>query len=434
MSTVGEPFAGFADFAACKSHMMSKQGYDSDTADKVCGRLKADYETVIKDFEIKTIKEIVGDKDLKEIFKWVPDLTKIKQLNQEKTGVKFYAVKALHPMVTDPQNIGHGSRRWTQDEAMKSARTLVDKMLNLNHQIKITSGQNFVLDAEFADNEIQCIIAVEDTKIQEAITKGWITKVSVQGSSRSAEMVCTSGKCAETPAGTIFNALALVATKDFEYNGQKIPGEPPGDNSTWIKLIETNSRTDHITRLENYSLTVQEAQRKSRMDNAIAGVIQRIYEKKENLDSVKQAISGLADVPDEIKNQLLTLAAKLYNATEGQPPPPPGAAPPPATPPDYTKELATIKDGMVKLEKLIADQKEFTEKKMTDVLNNVIDTKIKELTKTAGTPPAPGTPTAGTLESLTDTQLGTAMEQKIREKPLSEILDMHSKGGFKLDG
>lgn len=51
--TTGEPFAGFDDWNECIKHMKDEEGYDEDTAEKVCGMLKK-YETEVSNMTDET--------------------------------------------------------------------------------------------------------------------------------------------------------------------------------------------------------------------------------------------------------------------------------------------------------------------------------------------------------------------------------------------
>jgi phage head maturation protease len=48
-----KPFAGFPNFDACLAHMMDQQGYDEETARKVCGKLQAEAEGTAKSWHLE---------------------------------------------------------------------------------------------------------------------------------------------------------------------------------------------------------------------------------------------------------------------------------------------------------------------------------------------------------------------------------------------
>ena len=56
---VRKPFAGFKDWDDCMRHMKEEQGYDEETAKKVCGKLKAEYEKMVGKMEDYPIEMLV---------------------------------------------------------------------------------------------------------------------------------------------------------------------------------------------------------------------------------------------------------------------------------------------------------------------------------------------------------------------------------------
>jgi hypothetical protein len=347
--------------------------------------------------------------DPNKSFKWIPDLTKIKEINHSDSNLKFYAVRAGHPTTTDPNNVGHGARRWTIEEKSKATRTLAYKPLNINHTMPITEGKNFVVDAEFMDGEEQAIIAVQDPEINKAIKEGIITHVSVQGKSREAPLVCEKGQCANEPRGTIYEALALIATKDFEYRGQKIKAESPGDPTALIKIIECNKK------LQDNSAFIANITPNKTMNEQFRNILAKITQHNENLDSITSAINALADVPEDIKAQLLEAARQIYSAMEKNTP----AAQAPV------QGLAELKTQVEALSKTVSEMQDYSKNKMTEILNKTIDEKLASFKPAA---PAAPTPATTTLEKLSDGELGKVLEAKLQSIPLSEMLARYERG------
>jgi len=212
------PFAGFPDFHACLVSM----GGDTPENRAKCGSLQSRFEGKL------LIRPLITEKDWKEAFEWVPNIERIKAYNKTNPETKIYAIVALHEMVTDPQNIGHGPRKYTSEELVKSARTLIGGFFNWNHTEDLKQGPNDIIDAEFSEksNVIEAIGAITDKEAQEAIASGRVKHVSIQAPAPREIEVTNDG--IQIPKGLIFEGLALITE-----------GEVPGDPKSSIRLIET---------------------------------------------------------------------------------------------------------------------------------------------------------------------------------------------------
>jgi len=118
------PFAGFEDFDSCVSKMMEKQGYDEETAKKVCGKLKAEHENKaemkgdapirpstedvkmtdeikMKEEQIEVLNKSISEKEgqIKEKEEAIKTLQqKIETYEQEKRDAEWVSMKADLPV------------------------------------------------------------------------------------------------------------------------------------------------------------------------------------------------------------------------------------------------------------------------------------------------------------------------------------------------
>ncbi|MEE8187178.1 MAG: hypothetical protein V3T99_05915 [Nitrososphaerales archaeon] len=228
------PFAGFPTFEAC---LMSMGGDTPENRAK-CGSLQAQFEGKL------LIRPLLTEKDWREAFEWVPNIERIKAYNKTNPNTKIYAIEALHEMVTDPQNVGHGPRKYTNEELIKSARTLIGGFFNWNHKEDLKQGPNDIIDAEFSEksNVIEAIGAITDKEAQEAIASGKVKHVSIQAPAPREIEVTNDG--IQIPKGLIFEGLALITE-----------GEVPGDPKSSIRLIETLGVRDSSLNGENHKTT-----------------------------------------------------------------------------------------------------------------------------------------------------------------------------------
>jgi hypothetical protein len=364
------PFGPYEDFEACKHDQMAK-GKSEEEANRICGELQ-------HDLEVADIKVLTSETEVREAFEWVPNIERIKQYNKEGGHKgKLYAVKALHEGVTDPKNLGHGSRKYTAEELKRAARTLIGQPLNWNHTEPVKSGRNSVVDAEWSDEEnaIEAIVYIEDSAAQEAIASKKVRFVSVQGGPRIVKTV----DGASVPQGIVFDGLALV-TED----------QLPGDPKSSIRLIEVN-------RAEKSSLNQNASKQARKMPIKIEEL--KVYE---NLDAFLKALETVPDMPEEIKTQLATVAKQLYDQLGAQ-----------------SAELKKATDSVTELKKTVASITELG--KIKDDLKNLAGSldelrgTVKELKEK---PAGQGSVT----ETLTDDEKSTALKIAVRNTPLSEVV------------
>lgn len=438
-SQIGEPFGGFRNFDQC----LLSQGGDTPTNRRKCGALKQQFEQINHEFanqwSFEAITELTKE-TISESFEWLDTekIDKLKEIARNKGG-KLYKVIALHPIVTDRDNDGHGAREWTLDETKRMARTLAAKALNLNHEIQIKQGENIVVDAEEHQGKLEAFIYLEDLEIQNAIANHWIEKVSVQGKPRKVKEGCLDKNCntkAERPEGTILNGLALIVSKPFKYDGKMVEAERPGDIRSSIEVFEKISKS-------NDSIKSKTGQQGSIMS-----------ETNEALDTALKGIDQMQDVSDEFKQQLAAKARELY-ANQDKPPAgestnPPATVPPatpttpPATPPNTQTppnpddEKFASKEQVTKLESLIGEVSKKFDSFAETTLNKVLDEKLKGVTEQLQKKPEGQTGTNSNLsnekvlENMDAATLGQMLHNKLSESELADVVKVampDSKGG-----
>lgn len=374
------------------------------------------------------IKLLTGIDEIRESFKWVADLEKLKELSKRGPG-RFYKIVAIHPMVTNPtaEPGQHPPRRWTAEELKKAARTLAGKPFNLVHRFPL-NGHNVVIDAEYESDRLEELGYIEDSIIQKYIAEGKITQVSVQGEARSKPVKCEAGTCAETPEGVIFNATALVPNVDIEYNGMIIPAEPPGDAKSTIELMETlRPVCGHCSAAmsSSSSSTIGGHSADSSFRETSGHHETRMAEP--SLDSILNTINGLQGVPADVRNQLAESVKQIHSkaASAGS-----GNVAEVAT---LKAELDGLKGQLNEIKTSIGGLKETLGSKMdAETLNKVVKEKVAEIkseiaaatnggSNGAGNPPNRGG--SATLETLTEDQASVVLAAKIREMSLGDLME-----------
>ena len=164
----------------------------------------------------------------REAFSWAePRL----QALEGREGV--YRVEALFPLESMNRVI------YTEEELLRAARTLIGKPVNLNHKKPLKGVE--ILDAEYEDGAVECLLQVENPEIKRMIDRGEILHVSIEADYREAEVV--NGL---VPRGLAFTGLALL-TRDT------LPGVPltrimPLEGL--IEAFEKEVRTDLSQKIE----------------------------------------------------------------------------------------------------------------------------------------------------------------------------------------
>lgn len=176
--------------------------------------------------------------ELYEKYSWFRDDFKYAGPNGSKAQFKGVA---LLPVVS-----GNG-KKYVEEELHRSARTLVGKRVDLNHNSQKVKGN--VSWAEFEDSRIEYVMEIHDKEYveklrdrerlsKESYVKKWgrdpIYGVSVEANYRYHDEQCRGGRCTVEPHGIIFNALSIVEDP-----------ERPGVQGTTIEEIrETQTRQE----------------------------------------------------------------------------------------------------------------------------------------------------------------------------------------------
>ncbi|MCH7589684.1 hypothetical protein IIB34_01455 [PVC group bacterium] len=189
--------------------------------------------------------------EIREEFSWLTPtyLERIKAVN---APGKMYLIRASAEAITDHRGEGEALRRWlSPDELHGMARTATGKTMDVNHRPELQTEAQ-VLDSEFNKerNEIQMIINEQDPEINDAIERGDITAVSINGGSpRNENVICPdcdgpSCECFIVPEGVILGeldgiALTWVVTNPngIMYKGQNIAPANPGVKTTAIEIL-----------------------------------------------------------------------------------------------------------------------------------------------------------------------------------------------------
>ncbi|GEM_PF-3971468 len=280
----------------------------------------ASTEQKIPESNVRILETLDGIK--KDSFSWYTHpLQKLIELTRTKPG-KFLLVEGLHPMVTDPLNVGHGAVEYTEQNLMKAAISAVGKKLNLIHEVRLRPEYAHVIaDGEYNEKTktAEYFVYEEDPEILDLIRNGYITHVSMDGKGRKGPIKCDQCSseqgciCRMIPEGITFGnefgeAMAYVVTKKgATYNGQPIPPGPPGDYNTSVKIAETNnSMTNPITVKELATKITNPKLREMVEDDTKRNAVL-----KENLEQFNQALAS-----GDAMQALQILASQVYQAPE----------------------------------------------------------------------------------------------------------------------
>jgi len=357
--SLGEPFAGYKDFDACVRS-------NGDKADPYayCGTIKRQAETVHLAGSIRvaeTLEATLQERIAQGHFSWEPDLNKLKELSKNKGG-KFLLIEAIHPMVTDAFNQGHGSRMWTETELMKTMRTGAGKGLTINHEIQLDPRyMHVVTDSEYNEkvHAGEMIVYESDPEILRLIKENYITKVSIDGQARRETTKCdscgtTGCRCHKVPEGVMLgesngSSLAYVVTREgATYYGRPIPAAPPGDWNSSIHVLETNSlnsagrASGHMSTDSSTQPITREALIKMAESMGRKRIAEMVKEPEKYL--VKEDLQAFQDKMNsgDALGALMVLASDQYHGngqtSSGQQQPVPPAQRPPGDKDSQTKE------------------------------------------------------------------------------------------------
>lgn len=193
--------------------------------------------------------------DLRTEFKWLTDdyVENAKKLTEDAGGT-LYLVRAAGETLTDHRSEGEEYRRkLSADELNSMTRTIIGKSMDINHQPEFETDST-VLDAEFDKKrkEMQAFIIVRDPQINQAISNGKITAVSINGGMPRSESIepcddeCTDDSCEMclVPHGVVLGELdgigmTFVVTdpNGLYWNGHHVPSAEPGIKFTLLQKL-----------------------------------------------------------------------------------------------------------------------------------------------------------------------------------------------------
>lgn len=201
----------------------------------------------------KTLQEAITD--LRSEFEWLTSdyLHSAKSLAGE-AGGELYLIRAAGETITDHTGEGEKYRRKLSAEELNSmTRTAIGKSMDINHQPEFQTDAT-ILDAEFDKNrkEIQMLVIERDPQINQAISNGKITAVSINGGMPRSEKIepctngCTDGNCelCLVPQGVVLGELDGIAMtwvvtdkNGLYWNGHFVPSAEPGIKFTIIESL-----------------------------------------------------------------------------------------------------------------------------------------------------------------------------------------------------
>ncbi len=166
--------------------------------------------------------------EAKEGFRWLGDV-EIADV-PKKNLVKF---KALHPVRTFHPEEWPNIREYLEEELVRSARTLTDKPLGVDHESKVPDPYR-VLASEYEDGAVEGLAYAPDDIVQK-IRDGKIEHCSVEFNWRTLENVNGAA-----PKGIIFTRLDFL--EKYE------PGDPQTTLEVWEGIINRIKEAKDVKR------------------------------------------------------------------------------------------------------------------------------------------------------------------------------------------
>ncbi len=202
---------------------------------------------------LKMLREAILE--VRHEFSWLSDdyITRAKDLAASSGGV-LYLIRASQAAITDHRSEGEPYlRKLDAMELQAMARTAIGHGMDLNHNPEWRTGAN-ILDSEFdlATQSIQMLVVELDPQVNQMITNGQITAVSINGGAPRSETIepcdntCNSEQCelCNVPRGVVLGELddigltwVITDPRGVMWNGQHIPFAEPGVKSTAIQTI-----------------------------------------------------------------------------------------------------------------------------------------------------------------------------------------------------
>lgn len=192
------------------------------------------------------IRETISE--IRHEFDWLSDdfITKAQNNIASQHGGRLMLIRASAEAITDHRGEGEPYlRKLTGRELLGMARTATGKGSDINHN-PAWQTEGVTLDSEYNDGlgQIQLLHYERDPVIVDAIEKGIIDAVSINGGPpRKVEIEC-DGQCFVVPKGVILGesdgiGFTYVVThpNGLMWNGNHIPKAKPGVKNTAIQLL-----------------------------------------------------------------------------------------------------------------------------------------------------------------------------------------------------
>ena len=198
------------------------------------------------------IKEAI--QKIRHDFSWLDDnyLESAKKI-ADATDSKVYLIRAAEETLTDHRAEGEPYlRKLSGDELQMMTRTAVNKGTDINHLGPDYKTEGMVVDAEYDPSlkQLQFLVIESDPEIIDAIDKGLITDVSINGGAPRSETIepcnhnCTGKDCqlCNVPRGVILGelddiAFTWVANQPLFWRGRYVDAATPGVKTTAIEPI-----------------------------------------------------------------------------------------------------------------------------------------------------------------------------------------------------
>ena len=199
------------------------------------------------------MKETIGK--IREHFRWLSNdyLNKAREAATN-NNAQLYLVRAATETLTDHRSEGEKFRRKLSGKELNSmARTATGKKMDINHNPDYQTGGE-ILDSEYDPyrKEIQMIVMETDPQINQAISNGDITAVSINGGNPRNQTVepcsdsCNGPECemCNVPQGVILGELdgvgmtyVITNPQGIMWRGQHIPEATPGIKNTVLEIL-----------------------------------------------------------------------------------------------------------------------------------------------------------------------------------------------------
>lgn len=201
---------------------------------------------------INPVREAIGQ--IHSQFSWLGDeyIRNAKELATKNKGV-LYLIRAASETITDHRAEGEQYRRKLAGQELQGmARTAIGNKMDINHDSSYTTNAT-ILDAEYDTDrkEIQMIVMEMDQQINEYISDGSISAVSINGGNPRRQRIakcdddCTSGcEMCNVPEGVILGeddgiGMTWVVTdpRGIFWKGNHIEPAEPGIKNTLIEIL-----------------------------------------------------------------------------------------------------------------------------------------------------------------------------------------------------